>query len=128
MLLNSLPNSAAVFIHHGGAGLAVEGLLKFRHIRNHAVGAIFFWRVRVDGGAQALRFVAALAAPALAVADEEALVGRESVDRVERLALGVGLPCRVGENQSAEVGNIFAERKFAVDLNVVNDGVAGILV
>ena len=68
------------------------------------------------------------AAPALAVADEETLIGSEAFDRLELLTLGVVLPRQVGEQQAAQVGNIFAQRQLAVDLDVVDDGVCRILV
>ena len=75
-----------------------------------------------------LRLVADLAAPALPVADEEALVGREAVDRVQRLGFGVILPRHVGQEQAAQVGDIFAQRQLAVDLDVVDDRVGRVLV
>ena len=71
-----LPYTAAVLVHHGRAGLAVECFLKLGHVRDHAVRPVLFRRVRVDRGAEALSFIATLAAPALAVADEEALLRR----------------------------------------------------
>src|ERR1700747_3341011 len=71
-----LPHAASVLVDHRRASFAVEGFLEFRHVGDHAVGAVFFWRMRVDGSAQALPLVANVAAPALSVADEEALFGR----------------------------------------------------
>src|SRR5271167_1373188 len=92
-----LPYAAAALIHHGRAGLAVECLLEFRHVGDHAVGAIFFGRMRVHRGAQTFGFIARLAAPALAVADEEALLGSQVIQRFELLVPGVILPRHVGQ-------------------------------
>src|SRR5215469_16702449 len=105
-----LPDATLFGIHHGRAGLAVEGFLELRHVRDDSVGTVLFRRVRVYRGAEALGFVAGLAAPALSVAYEETLLGREAVDWVELLAFGVVLPSHVGEQQAPEVGDVFAER------------------
>ena len=102
--------------------------LKLRHVRDNAVGTVFFRRVGIDCGPHPLGFIARLAAPALAVTDKEALVGREAVYGLERLAFGVVLPGFVGEQKAAEISDIFAQREFAVDFNVVDHGIGGVLI
>ena len=106
----------------------MKRFLKLRHIRDDAVGAVLLRRMRIDGGAQALGLVAGLSAPTLPVADKETLIGREAIDRLKLLALGIFLPREIGEQQPAEVGNILAQRQLAVDLDVVDDCVCRILV
>ena len=65
---------------------------------------------------------------ALPVADEEALLGSESVDRLQLLAPGFVLPGHVSQHQTAQVGDIFAHGQFAVDLDVIHRDVLGVLV
>lgn len=105
----------------------MEGLLKFGHVGDDAVRPVFFGGVGIDGGAEALGFVFRVAAPALSVTDEEALLGREVVERIKLLILGVLFPRHVGEQEAAEIGDIFTECQFPVDLDVIDDGVAGVL-
>src|ERR1700686_5178984 len=106
----------------------MERLLKLGHVRDYAVDAVFFRGMRVYGGAQTLGLIPGLATPALAVADKEALLGREAIDRIQRLAFGVILPRRERQNQSAQIGDIFSQCQLAIDLDVVDDRVSRILI
>src|SRR5260370_37075056 len=93
-------------------------------MRPHAVGAEPRRRMRIDAGAQPLLLRAPAAAPALAVADEEALLGRQPVDRLELLAPRRLAPGLVGPEQTAEGGHVLAQGELAVGLDVVDDGIA----
>ena len=84
--------------------------------------------MRIDRGAHALGFIARLAAPALPVADEETLIGREVVERLQILSLCIYLPRHVREQEATEIGYVLAQRQLAVDLDVVDDRVTGILI
>ena len=84
--------------------------------------------MRICRCAQTLVFVALAAAPALSVADEEALLRGKAFNRLQLLILRRFLPCGVGENQAAKISGIFSQRQLAVDLDVINDRVAGVLV
>src|SRR5438477_779607 len=106
-----LPRPASVLIHHRQSCFAVKCFLKFRHIRDYAIGPEFFRRVRIDRGAQPFGLVTRLSAPALAVADEESLVGRETIEWFQFLILRVFLPRHVGQEKAAEIGDIFAQRQ-----------------
>ncbi len=44
------------------------------------------------------------------------------------LPLHVVFPGDIGQQRAAEIGNIFAQRKAAIDLDVIDDGVLRILV
>src|SRR4051812_47771846 len=122
-----LPDSASFLWHHCRTWFAVEGLLKFRHVRNYAIGAVLFWGVRINGGIDAFGFVAGVFAPALSVADEEALLGSESVDRIKLLASSLILPGNVGQHQAAQVSDIFSQGELAIDLDVIHRYVLRIL-
>src|SRR5437868_486994 len=122
------PHPASILPHHGRARLAVERLLKLGHVGDYAVGAVLLRRVRVDRGAQTLGFVTLVGAPALSVGDEEALLGCKVVDRLQVLALRVSFPGHVSKQQAPEIGYVLAERQLPVDLDLVNNRVAGILV
>jgi hypothetical protein len=98
------PDSADVFSHHGLSWFAVEGFAELGHVRDYAVGTILFRGMWIDGRAQALVFFALVRTPALAVADEEALVRGQVVDRIELLILCVLFPCKVSEQRAAQVG------------------------
>src|SRR5260370_32748927 len=96
-------------------------------MRPHAVGAEPRRRMGIAAGRQPLLLRAPAAAPALAVADEEALLGRQPVDRLELLAARRLAPGPVGQEQTAEVGHVLAQGELAVDLDVVDDGIAAVL-
>ena len=82
----------------------------------------------IHGRPQPLVFIALVRAPALPIGDKEALLRRQPVQRFELLILRVFLPCQIGQERSAEVRQILAVGQFAVDLDVVDDGVSGILI
>ena len=92
-----LPHAAGVLSHHRLAGLAAEGGAKLRHVCDHAVGSILLGRVRIHGCPQALILLALVRAPALAVGDEEALLGRQAIERVQLLLLCIFLPRQIGQ-------------------------------
>ena len=68
-----------------------------------------------------------LAGP-LREADEEALIRREAVDRLQLLVLGRMLPRHVRDQRAAQVGNVFPAGELAVDVDVVDDDVGRKLV
>ena len=84
--------------------------------------------MRIDGGIHAFGFVAGVGTPALSVADEEALLGSEAVDRFQFLAAGFTLPGHVSQHQPAQIGDIFAHGQLAVDLDVIHGDILRILV
>ena len=84
--------------------------------------------MRNDGGAEPLVFFAFIAAPALPVGHEETLRRRETFDWAQLLAGCVLLPRKISEERAAQVGEVLAVCEFAVDLYVVDDGVARVLV
>src|ERR1043166_3008705 len=98
-----LPYPTNVLPYHGLSWFAVEGLAELGHVRDYSVGPIFFRGMWIDGRAQALVFFALVRTPALAVADEEALVRGQVVDRIELLILCVLFPCEIGEKRAAQV-------------------------
>src|SRR5260221_11986154 len=72
-LASPLPDAAGVFVDHGGALLAPEGLLELRHVGNGVVDAILGERVRVGEDQSAESFWAHLVTPTVAVREEETL-------------------------------------------------------
>jgi hypothetical protein len=63
------------------------------------------------GQAQGLRTVAA--AIPLGEADEEALLGREAVPRLELLVLRLLLPGQIGEDGPSQVGHVLPQGELA---------------
>src|SRR5215471_6919890 len=122
------PYAAAILAHHWLTGFATEGFLELRHVDDQAVDPVLAGRMRVGDGADAKIFRTLILARPLRVTDEEALVGREAVAIGEMLALGRLLPRHVADNQSTQVGHVFALGELAVDLDVVHDGVLGVLI
>src|SRR6266436_8215671 len=122
-----LPNPAAILLYHRGIRLAVERLLKFRHIRDHAVGPVFLRRMGIRRRSQTLDFVAFVRAPALPVPDEEALLGGQPINQFQLLAFGRLFPRHVREDEPAEVRCIFPKRQLTVDFDVVHNRVPGVL-
>src|SRR5260221_10295271 len=84
--------------------------------------------MRVYGGQHSSAFVARATTPALAVGDKESLLWCESSDRLQLLALRIVLPRHVGQDQSAQVGDIFAQGQLSVDPDVVHSHILRILI
>src|SRR6266576_3081997 len=82
----------------------------------------------IDSRSQALIFFAFVCAPALAVANEEALGRRQIVNRIELLIFGIFLPRQISEQRAAEIGKVFAVGEFTVDLDVIDNSEPGILI
>src|ERR1700678_712480 len=82
----------------------------------------------IDGGTQPFSFVARVRTPALPISDEETLLRRESFERFEGLILLILLPRHVSQNHSAQMGDIFTQRQFSVELNVIQNYILRILI
>ena len=93
---------------HGLSGAAGEGFAELGHVGDYAIDAVFLGRMRIGDGVGALAFGAFVAAGPLRHADEEALIGRQAVDGLQRLILGGFLPGDVSEERSAQIGGILA--------------------
>src|SRR5437868_3517718 len=77
---NQLPDSASILPHHGCIRLAVVGLLKLRHVGDHAIYAPFSWRVWVHGNQHARQSFGAILAPAVGPSQKEALLRGKPVN------------------------------------------------
>jgi hypothetical protein len=86
------------------------------------VDAEAFWGVWVYSDAHFEGLGAGLGAPGLAEADEEALVAGETVEDWGGFAGEGFVVGGVGDGEAAEVGDIFAEGEFSVDVDVFDDG------
>src|SRR5580658_5025690 len=84
--------------------------------------------MRVDSGTQPFGLVACTRTPALPVSDEETLLRREALERLQRLPLGILLPRHLSQNHSAQIGDILAESQFPVDLDVIHNYILRILI
>ena len=102
--------------HHLIAVLAAKGPVKFGYVHQRADDAELVGGVWVGLHALAQRFGALMAVPRLGIAQEEALLGRESVDFLLRFGLRDTLKGRVGNGQAAEVGQVLPHRQLAVDV------------
>ena len=84
------------------------------------VDAVFRRRVRVGDGAEALVLGAFIGACPLCHAHKEPLVGTHAVARPQLFPARRVLPRQPCEQGSAKIRDIFAQRQFAVDLDVVD--------
>src|ERR1700730_16131870 len=75
-----LPHPAGVLPLHRVPRLAAEGLLELGHVREAAVHAVAPGRVGVDVRPHSRALLGLVLAPDLAPAEEEALLGGETVD------------------------------------------------
>src|SRR5258706_12215287 len=116
----ALPDLAGWRVRHRLTRLATESVLELGHVRHHAVDARGAGRVRVGDGVDTEVFGTLVLAGPLRHADKEALVWREAVGVRQLLALGLLLPCDVGEQGSAQVGHILAAGQLGVDMDVVD--------
>src|SRR5215469_7204113 len=82
----------------------------------------------ISQSAQAHFFRTLVVAGPLSKANKESLIGREPGDRLEVFTFCLILPRQIGEDFAAEISYIFTQRQLAVDVNVVNHDVLGILV
>src|SRR5208283_4412028 len=73
----SSPHVARVFADHRLTLLALKGLLKLRHIGDHAIHAEFRRRMRIGLGLHTQPFRRQIRAPGLPKRNEEALLGTE---------------------------------------------------
>ena len=103
-----LPHPAHLGPHHPLARLAAECLLELGQVGNNAIHAVFTGRMRIDGGTQPQIFRALIFTGPLSVADEEPLLGCESVDGLQGLPFGLIFPGDVGEQEPAKVSHVFA--------------------
>src|ERR1035441_3355068 len=78
----ALPDAASLLTHHGLTGFAGERLGKLLHVGDHSVDAEFVRRMLVGHRVEALVFRPLIAACPLRHPDEEALLRRETVDRL----------------------------------------------
>src|ERR1700686_5196947 len=98
-----------VFAHHRLAGFAAEGFLEFLHVHYQPVYAILAWRVGIGDGIRTLILRANVFAGPLRIADEEPLLWRESVSRLEVHVLRLVVfflifPRHPGKDEAAKVG------------------------
>src|ERR1700691_4351674 len=122
------PNATPVFFRHGLTRLAGECLLELRHVHHQAVDAILAGRVRIGDGVHAQGFRPLVFTGPLRVSYKETLLRRQPVARLQCHIFGLHLPRHPGENQAAQVGDVFAFGQLAIDLYVVHHHVLRILV
>src|SRR5215469_13735474 len=82
----------------------------------------------VSQSAQAHFFRTLVVAGPLSKANKESLIGRKPGDRLEVLTFCLILPRQISEDFTTKISYIFTQRQLAVDVNVVNYDVLGILV
>ncbi len=97
-------------------------------VHDYAVDPVFVGRMRIGYGIHALVFVALAAARPLRHADEETLIGCETIGRIQLLATRRISPRDIGQQGTAQVGHILAQRELRIDLDVVDHGVVRILI
>src|SRR6059058_38443 len=85
-LIVTSPDAARLFAHHRLPRLARESPRELRHVGDHAVDAPAVGRMHVGERVQAQHLGPLVAAAPLRHADEEALLGRVAVARLQRLA------------------------------------------
>src|SRR5713101_9721098 len=119
-----LPDLACLRAHHRLALFAAEGLCKLRHIRKRSVAAEPGQRVRVCVGHQPRVFDPLVCAPDLRPAEEEALLGSKAVFfRRPRFSCKGFFIRRVGDRQTAQVGDALAQNEFSIFVQVAVDDV-----
>src|ERR1700741_968747 len=82
----------------------------------------------VNGGTHSLVFIAVVSAPTLSISDKESLHWCQAIDRIQLLSCCIFFPSKIGEQQASQIGDIFSIGKLAVDLDVVDDRISGILI
>src|SRR5260370_2804697 len=111
----SLPNLANLFATQSLACFAANRSSEFRHIRERPVAAEARQRMRVGVGHQPREFESFVRAPHLRPAQEKTLLGSKAVlVRRARLALQRLFIGGVGDGQTAEIGDAFAEHQLAI--------------
>src|ERR1039458_9790072 len=107
------------------ARLHVEGGVPGIEVAD-GVGAVLAGGVGVGEDLLADGGCPGLAGLALGVAEEELLVAGEAANDWGWLAVERGLPCVVGCSDAGEVGDVFAERLVAVEVQV-GEGRVGVV-
>ncbi len=122
----ALPDAAHIRcgLHHRLAWFAGECFGEVGHVYDDAVDAVARGGVRVGQGADAHVFGTFVGAVPLREADEEALLRGEAVDRLKVFVFVGIFPRHVGQNFAAQIGNVFAERELAVDVNIFDGDIS----
>src|SRR5947209_19989335 len=84
--------------------------------------------MRIGHSAHPQVFRTFIGAIPLGEADEEALLRREPIQRLKILVFGGIFPGYISQNLAAKIGHVFTQRKLAVDVDVIYDNKACILV
>src|SRR6478735_1942111 len=109
------PNLTAVGRRQGAFRGASEGLGEFRQVAQAAIDAKSTRRVRISGDLPQRDGVTRGFAPRLGVGDEKLLLGAEST--AGRATLFLRLKGRERHDDTAQIGDVFVERGFAIDVH-----------
>src|SRR5689334_18821762 len=117
-----LPDDDALILRprHRLRRRAGERAREFRQVADGTIDAILRRRVLVRLDLQPQRLGPLLRAPALREREKEALRRREAVALFRRLIARSELECVPCDLEAAEIGDVFAEREFAVDMQIVD--------
>ena len=107
-------------MNHGLSGVAGERCAELGHVADYAIHAITSVGMGIGLRAQTGSFRPDVLAPELSVAQEEALLRRESVHLGLRLAVQRLHEGHKRQMNAAIVGRVFAERELAVEMDVVH--------
>ena len=123
----ALPNHHLLITtaHHRVTGFATESLGECGHVAGRANGTEVGWCVRIGGQAHIEFLRSEVATPHGAPVEEEALVAGQAIGLGIGLALG-GFQHRViGGIDAAQVGNVFTQGEFAIDVLAGAGQIAG---
>src|SRR3954452_6605326 len=112
--------------HHWSIRGAVERLLELWQIGNDPVDAVLPGRMRIRDRVRAQILRTLVLARPLRESDEESLIGREAIDRFRLVRIG-RFPGQIREQSAAEIGDVFTRGQLRIDLDVVDDRVARVL-
>src|SRR5215475_881080 len=123
-----LPNLAYLRLDHRLSGFTAEGRSELLQVSDDAVDARETGGMWVGGCLQtAVRFARVFACP-LCKANEESLIGGEAFCGL-KIHPGCGFfPCHIGNQRSAEIGDVFTAGELGVDVDVIHDDVSRELV
>ena len=109
-----LPDFAGLFANHGVAFFAAEGFGERVHVGERSISAEARERMRIGVGLQARSFGALIRSPDLRPAEEETLLRGEAVDFFARLPFQRFFVGGVGDGETAEIADAFAQHQLAI--------------
>src|SRR5262249_43974460 len=101
---------------------------KLRHIHHDTINTVPRRGMRIRDCEEAQIFRTLVRTRPLSKPDKEALAGSQAINRGQGLIRLCVLPCDISEDLAAKIGDVFTQREFAVDVDIIDDDILRVLI